>query len=339
MTLLLEPTAGVQVHASTLLVTASGHYVVAWFAGSHEGAADSTIHVLSSDDGAVRPIAPQDAVPHWNPVLAAGPDGATWLFYKRGHRIDEWTTWRCTSTDGGRTWSPPAELVSGDASGGRGPVRQAPVQVGELWVAPGSVEVWEPPRWDCFMDVSADAGRTWRQVRLPLDHDAVRGAGCIQPTLVALPDGTLVTLTRSSAGAVFRSVTRDPCSWPGLRPTTLPNNNSGIAAVGLADGRIVACHNDATDDWGARSRLVLSVSDDAGETWRQVRVVVDGAGGDASAPTGAPAGAAVTGVVTTGDGEYSYPAMQVVGDELWVSYSWQRRSIALERIRIAELSG
>lgn len=337
MTLLFRPTVGVQVHASSLLVTAPGRFVVAWFAGSHEGASDSTIQVLVSDTGVTTPIAPGDEVPHWNPVLADGPDGALWLFFKRGHRIDEWVTWRCTSADGGRTWSQPTELVPGDRSGGRGPVRQAPVPLGDLWVAPASVEVWDPPRWDAFMDISADGGRSWERVLLPLDHDAIRGAGCVQPALVLLPDGRLVALARSTGGAVYRSVTRDPWSWPALEPTTLPNNNSGIAAVALADGRIVACHNDATEDWGARSRLVLSESLDAGETWRQVGVVVDGAVADPSAPTGIPAGAAATGVVTTGEGEYSYPSMQVVGEELWITYTAERRSIVLDRVSLTSI--
>lgn len=330
--LLFEPAPGIQVHASSLLVRPSGDHVVAWFAGAHEGARDSTVHVLTSDDSTIRPIAPEDDLPHWNPVLADGPDGRTWLFFKRGHRIDEWTTWVCTSGDGGHSWSAPTELVPGDRSGGRGPVRQAPLLLGGLWLAPGSVEVWEPPRWDSFLDVSSDGGLTWEQVPLPLDHSAVRGAGCIQPAVVVLPDSRLVALTRSSGGSVHRSVTRDPYSWPALQPSTLPNNNSGIAAAALADGRIVVCHNDASDDWGARSRLVLSESDDAGRSWRRLAVVAEHAGADAA--TGQPSTVAATGVVTTGEGEYSYPSMQVVGDEAWITYSWQRRSIALERVRL-----
>lgn len=333
MTLLFEPVTGGQVHASTLLHLGPD-FLVAWFAGSHEGAANSTVHVYSSNGGRIRAIAPDDPLPHWNPVLAHGPDGRIWLVFKRGWRIDEWSTWVCHSVDDGRSWSAPAELVPGDRTGGRGPTRQAPLLVDGLWLAPGSVEVWDPPRWDSFIDVSDDAGRTWARTLLPLDHDAIRGAGCIQPCMLQLPGGELVVLTRSTAGAVFRSATRDPRRWPALEPTSLPNNNSGIAAVVLPDGRIVCCHNDATEDWGARSRLVLSVSDDGGVSWDCAGVVVDG--GDAAG--GAPAGAAATGVITSGDGEYSYPCLQVVGDELWTTFTWQRRSIALDRRPLGELA-
>lgn len=336
--LLFPPVPGVQVHASSLLVLDDGSFLVAWFAGSHEGATDTSIHVMRSVGAAteVVEVAPHDELPHWNPVLAGGPDGKLWLFFKRGWRIDEWTTWVCRSDDRGLTWSMPREMVPGDTSGGRGPVRQAPLPSGDLWIAAGSVEEWETPRWDCFMDVTADRGRTWQRVGIPLDHASVPGAGCIQPCLVQSLDGTLVALARSTAGAVFRSATRTPYSWPPLQPVDLPNNNSGIAAVALPDGRIVACHNEATTDWGARSTLVLSESRDAGLTWERKHVVVDGSAAltdDSSPPAdGTPTSASASGVVTSGDGEFSYPSMVLVGPELWLTYSWQRRSIALVRV-------
>lgn len=335
--LLTHPADGVQVHASTLLPRSSGVLLAAWFAGPHEGHPGTGIQVLRRNGAESRltPIAPDDPEPHWNPVLAEGPDGQVWLFYKRGHRIDRWTTWVVRSPDEGLTWSRPAELVPGDVSGGRGPTRQPPLIHRGLWLAPGSVEVWEPPAWDSFIDISPDGGDSWRRVMLSLDHTSVRGAGCIQPCLVELAGGDLVVLTRSTAGRVFRSTTRDPFHWPALAATGLPNNNSGIAAVALPDGRIACLHNDAADDWGARSRLVLSVSADAGISWTPVRTVVDGAdvaGSDRPASDGAPLSASATGIVTTGEGEYSYPAMVVVEDRLWASFSWQRQSIALVKL-------
>lgn len=327
--LLFPPSHGTQVHGSTLLVR-DHEVLVAWFSGPHEGATESTIHVLRRAQGlsTITALEQHDELPHWNPVLAEGPDGRVWLFFKRGVSIDEWTTWVCRSGDGGRTWSLATELVEGDRSGGRGPVRQQPLTHRGLWLAPGSVEVWSPLAWDSFIDISDDGGLTWEQTSLPLDHASIQGAGCIQPCLVRLPHGELVTLARSTAGRVFRSATDDPRSWPPLEPTALPNSNSGLAASVLPDGRIIVAHNDASDNWGGRARLLLSASTDGGHSWATVRKVEDG--GRAGAE-GRPIATARTGVVTTGDGEFSYPSMSIVDDEVWITYSWQRRSIALVR--------
>ncbi|WP_152024723.1 exo-alpha-sialidase [Tessaracoccus flavescens] len=274
---------------------------------------------------------------HWRPMSRCRtgtrssrtrPTAEIWLFFKRGHTIDAWTTWVGRSEDCGRTWSELAELVPGDTSGGRGPVRQSPLRIDDAWLAPGSVELWDPPTWDCFIDASTDGGVTWRRTPVPLDHATLRGAGCIQPALVPGTGARLVMLTRSTEGRVFRGATDDPTDWPPLTPTTLPNNNSGIAAVALPDGRIWCAHNEASGDWASRSRLVISSTSDDGLTWQRVTVLEDGvAEGD-----GTPVTAAATGVVTDGVGEFSYPAMVVVGDEVWLTWSWQRRSIAFERL-------
>lgn len=322
--------SGTQCHASSVLVQGDS-VLVAWFAGSHEGAADTRVHLARgprAGDFAASTVVADSPVPHWNPVLANGPDGLVWLFFRRGPRIDTWATWVSRSADGGATWSEASELVPGDDTGGRGPVRQAPLWYGKNWVAPGSVEVWsEPPRWDSFVDLTTD-GKRWRRVGLPLDHASVPGAGSIQPTLVVGSRGQLVVLTRATGGAVLRSETDDPDRWPILEACGLPNNNSGLATVAMPDGRLACVHNTSTDDWGTRNTLVVSTSTDDGLTW-VTRVTLEDA---VSGANGQPEVAAASGVVTSGDGEYSYPSAAVVEDEVWVTYTWQRRRIAWARV-------
>ena len=55
------------------------------------------------------------------------------------------------STDGGKSWSQAAELVPGDVSGGRGPVKNKPLLLptGRI-LAPASTE---QGRWLCFADI------------------------------------------------------------------------------------------------------------------------------------------------------------------------------------------
>src|SRR5690606_32728876 len=129
-----------QAHASTVLAV-DGDLLAAWFAGEHEGSPDTRIWLARRPAGAARWTAPEIVVEggeaHWNPVLALGPDGAVWLFAKRGPLISRWTTWVRRSVDGGRTWSPEYPLVPGDV-GGRGPVKNPPLLLGDgTWLAPG----------------------------------------------------------------------------------------------------------------------------------------------------------------------------------------------------------
>ena len=343
----LSPAGLPQSHASTLLVRADGSLLVAWFSGSHEGAADSRILVTGGVPGQFpEPHIVGDApVAHWNPVLADGPDGRIWLFFRRGPSIEAWTTWVCHSSDGGCTWDEPSEVVPGSHS--RGPVRQAPVWSAGWWIAPGSVEVWSPePRWDCFVDLTRE-GTTWSAVPIPLDHLAVAGAGAIQPAVCRGSAVGLVALARSSGGRVLRSATDDPTDWPPFAPCQLPNNNSGLAAVTLDDGTIVCAHNPGEEDWGSRSPLVLSVSHDDGLTWRRAATLDDGTArtGPVEKPLpvrsqlndGSPSGAFATGVVTSGIGEYSYPSIAVTAEAVLVTYTWQRLGIALAEVPLAEL--
>jgi predicted neuraminidase len=324
--------AGTQCHASTVAV-AGGHPVVAWFAGTREGTCDNRIHVAGP--GGTRVLDTGRDVAHWNPVLAPGPDGALWLFCKVGERISEWVTLVTRSHDGGATWEPVHELVPGDRSGGRGPVKNPPLSTPDgLWLAPASVEEWgDPPRWNPFVDVSADGGRTWERVLIPVDRSALRGAGHIQPALWWGAAGP-VALLRSTEGRAHRAGSPDGGrSWTAAEPTDLPNGNSGLSAVALPSGRVACVHNPSATDWGPRCPLVVSVSDDDGWSWRQVLVLDDGAD---------PAGGFAPGdggVVTSGAGEYSYPTAVLDGDRILVSYTWQRRGIVLAAVPLTTLQG
>lgn len=339
-----------QSHCSSPLVLADGTLLVAWFAGDHEGAANVRVVLArGSIDGPYETVVlfEDSGICHWNPVLTVGPDGEVWLFFKRGPSIDSWVTFVSGSSDSGATWSDPVELVPGDKSGGRGPVRHPPLPYQGSWVAPGSLEVWgAEPRWYCFVDVFRDDA--WVRVAVPLDH-RMRGAGCIQPALWETRTGELAMLCRSTAGAAYRSVTRDPYDWPELQPVGLPNNNSGLSVLALPSGRLVCAHNPGVEDWGARCPLVLSTSDDDGLTWDVAVVTVEDGSACEGVPgspavvatDGRPVSAAATGVVTSGAGEYSYPSVRLLDDQLLVIYTWQRRGIvaATVPLRLVEPVG
>ena len=340
-----------QCHASTVIESAGGNLLVAFFAGTREGADDNAIHLVRgaarhpraagrvATDGwswsrPARLTRVVDA--HWNPVLARSPLGRLTLFFKRGRPISRWQTWRMTSEDDGHTWSPADELVPGDR-GGRGPVRNPPLVLpsgrwvaGALTEAAGSGGV--PSRWDCFADVSDDDGATWiRSEDIAIDHSSIRGPGVIQPTVWNGPEG-LVFLMRSSTGRAWRAVSTDEgATWTPAQETQLPNNNSALCAVRLPDGRVVCAHNTSDLPWGPRNELVLSVSTDEGRTWSQA-ATVDVLPRPTSTITPDDAG-----VDTDGEGELSYPTLITTPGGLVVSYTRERREIVVASVPLSSL--
>jgi predicted neuraminidase len=91
-------------------------------------------------------------------------------------------------------------------------------------------------------------------------------------------------------------------TWSALAATTLPNPNSGIDAITLADGRHLVVYNHATD---ARYPLDVALSKD-GVTWTRVRTLE-------SEPL--PSGYAYPAVIQTKDGR------------IHVTYTWDRKRI------------
>ncbi|GAB3424930.1 exo-alpha-sialidase [Flindersiella endophytica] len=318
-----------QCHASTLLPLPGGDFLAAWFGGTEEGAGDVGIWLgRRTSDGWTQPrqVAAEPELPHWNPVLfATGPDEIA-LFYKVGTQIPAWRTRVIRSADGGETWSPPSELVPGD-SGGRGPVKNKPIRLHDGTIAaPASLE---GDRWDAFADLSTDQGATWTASELvPMDLPTPAGRrGLIQPALWEPAPGTLRMLARSTEGWVYTSTSTDGgASWEPARPTTLPNNNSGIDATPIAGGAHVVCaYNPVSANWGARTPLVLAVSTDAyGETWTP-GPVIDDVDDQPDA--------------RTGRAELSYPAVVPYADGIAMTYTWQRRGIAFAIVPGAELIG
>jgi predicted neuraminidase len=267
-------------------------------------------------------VADSEALPHWNPVLFLAPDGTVYLYYKVGKSIPDWQTWFITSADGGQTWSSPQELVPGDR-GGRGPVKNKPIVASNgTWLAPASRE---GVYWDCFVDISMDSGRSWQSSKpVPVEHATFSGRGVIQPTLWESEPGKVHMLMRSTCGFVCRSDSTDyGLTWSPVYPTTLLNNNSGIDLVQLPGGNLILAHNPVGQNWGPRTPLVLSISQDNGFSWETLLTMEhEGASQSAGASTG------VSGVHTGSSAEFSYPSVIPSGSGVALAYTWKRKRIA-----------
>ena len=306
-------------HASTVVELCNGCVLAAWFGGTAEKNRDVGVWGATRTEAGwsvPRLLAKVRNSPHWNPVLFVAPDGRVHLFFKVGDHIPIWETWRIISDDEGETWTEAQELIRGDR-GGRGPVKNKPIVLSDgIWLAPASVE---GDRWDVFVDRSEDGGETWVAGGLvPLDRSRFEGAGVIQPTLWESAPGHVHMLMRSTCSRICRSDSRDYGeTWSPVRPTSLPNNNSGIDLARLPDGTLALAYNHVAGDWAARTPLCIALSFDNGETWPR-RLDIE-----------------------TAAGEFSYPAIIPTSAGIGLTYTWRRERIAfwqgsIERIPEAD---
>jgi predicted neuraminidase len=301
-----------QCHASTLAETDRG-LVAAWFGGTKEKDPDVGIWSSYFDGGEwSKPVEWANGVQHkgkrhpcWNPVLWQAPgDGLTYLFFKVGPDPKTWWGEVMVSYDRGRSFRERRRLPEGID----GPVRGKPIQLPDgTLLCPSSTE--HNNDWRFHFEVltkldKPELGPSWQRFEPETQPYQV-----IQPTLLTLADGSLRSLYRSKNKRIIANRSTDGGrTWSELEETNLPNNNSGVEALTLADGRHLLLYNhlggDREDGWGKRNVLNLAVSRD-GLEWE-----------------------AVAFVEKEEKGEFSYPAMIQAKDGLvHMTYTWNRQKV------------
>jgi predicted neuraminidase len=288
-----------QAHASTI-VESQGVVIAAWFGGSAEGKSDIGIWSSRFEDGRwTAPVEIADGVdspakrhPCWNPVLFQPKSGPLILFYKVGPSPSAWWGLMKTSVDGGKTWTSAKRLPEGIL----GPIKNKPIQFEDgIILCPSSTE---DNGWRIHFERTTDLGRTWSATP-PLNDGKEFGA--IQPTLLRHKSGAIQALGRTRQGRIFQIWSEDGGkTWDRMSAIALPNPNSGIDAVTLADGRFLLVYNRSEK---SRTPLNVAISSD-GVAWTDVLVLEDT------------------------PGEFSYPALIQAGDgSVHVTYTWNRTKI------------
>jgi len=301
-------------HAATIVELHGGELLCAFFGGTAEGDPDVEIWLARKPPGEewTAPVSVADGVqpgggrfPAWNPVLFQPRGGDLMLFYKVGPDPESWWGLVRTSTDGGRTWSDARRLGDGLI----GPVKNKPVQLRDGTILSGSST--EDDGWLVHVERSTDGGRTWQRIG-PLN--AGTGIGAIQPALMTYGDGRILmyTRTRSEHGFIAESRSEDGgLSWTPLAAAVLPNNNSGLDAVTLRDGRQLLVYNHSTRTqagMGHKGRGILNVSlSRDGRLW-EAALILD--------------------YLDAPGKQFSYPAVIQARDGLvHIVYTWHRERI------------
>ena len=306
-----------QCHASCLLPLTDSHMLCAFFAGTHEKHNDVGIWLSEFDEKHWLPprlVAKVSDEPHWNPVLFHTAHGIR-LVFKVGAEIRSWRSYTMLSIDGGKNWSLPIQYPASKAVG---PVRSKPLLLSNNFLLAPSSE--EEGNWLPYVDLSTNDGCTFERFSaIPINQqspeasDYLSGRGAIQPTLWESAPGNIHALLRTSAGYIYRSDSTDyGYTWCCAYPLELPNNNSGIDIDQASNGMLYLACNPVRGDFAARTPLCIYVSNDNATTFSLFSVIDN--------TTHDP--------LTGHTAEFSYPSLAIQNNHLFLTYTWNRRTIA-----------
>ncbi len=295
-------------HASTVVETPTG-LVAAWFGGTREGNNDVCIYLSHYSEGKwSTPFMAADGFINdstryacYNPVLYQVPGGELLLFYKIGPNVQGWTGWMKRSNDNGRSWTKATQLPDGIL----GPIRNQAYLADGILICPSSTE---KGGWKVHFEFTEDNGKTWSRGPDLNDGKSISG---IQPAILRQDANTLQALCRSQDRTINETWSYDNGkTWSPLQQTSMPNNNSGIDAITLKDGRHLLVYNNVKppesekEGWGARSPLNVAISQD-GKKWDPLLVLENDPGL-----------------------EFSYPfVIQAEDGKIHITYTWKRRRI------------
>ena len=243
------------------------------------------------------------------------PNGELLLFYKIGFNVADWTGWLVRSKDNGKTWTSPEALPRGFL----GPIKNKPEWIEGHILCPSSTEV---NGWQVHMERTDSKCKHWEMIG-PLDSEfsvltqfrkqknaKEEPIYAIQPSILKLGNDRLQILCRTRNANISTAYSKDNGhTWSKMvLMKNLPNNNSGIDAVTLKDGRHILVYNDfSTLDGtpkGPRNPLCVAISND-GEVWKKVLTLEN-------SPIK----------------EYSYPSViQSKDGKIHVVYTWRRQRI------------
>ena len=317
----LPDTGAPSVHAASLIALKDGAIRAFWFAGSREGAPDVVINTSVFDPQAARWSAPTVVMDRvsaekglsryiaklGNPVPARMADGRMQLFFVTVS-IGGWAGSSISSVisdDEGLTWGRPQRLISSPLINLSTLVKSPAITFTDGRLGLPAYHEWIG-RFGEFLRIEASQVIDKRRMS--------SGRGAIQPVVFA--DGP------QEASAFFRqtrpssqpkqipvSETKDAGqSWVVSKDLEIPNPNSALAALTLANGTKLMVLNNIE---AARYRLVMVMCEPNSTQWRVIQVLED----DET-------------LLNNLHREFSYPYLiSANGEDAHLAYTWNRQKI------------
>ena len=293
-------------HASTITETKQG-LLAAWFGGTHENHPDVCIYTSSCIKGKWSPpelvadgiVNDTLRYPCWNPVLFKRDNGDIVLYYKVGKDPRSWWGMYKISKNEGKTWSGASQIPDSLL----GPIKNKPESIKNGTILyPTSIETRQS--WNVYLESSDQKLKHWEKTNI--DNN---GINAIQPTILFHENGKIQMLCRTKEKRVAETWSDDQGkTWTPLQLTSLPNNNSGLDAVTLKNGRHLLICNPI--EKGRNKISVLSSAD--GKIWDNLIVLED-----------------------QPKGEFSYPAIiQAKDGTVHITYTYNREKIKYVKLEI-----
>lgn len=323
---LLLPQVAPSAHAAALAADAEGQPLLAWFAGSREGAADVNIYFSRFSAGAwsvPRAVASRQQAQAasgrylrklGNPLLARDGEGRLHLWFV-SVSVGGWAGASLNhqlSRDGGATWSAPRRLVTAPFLNVSTLVRNPPLLLqGGGFALPVYHEFFS--KHGEWLLLAADGETVLDKARMPAARPL------LQPAVAPTSAGLLAVLRDAGPGPGALRTARSADGgrhWQEGPALAIANPNSAAAMIRLADGRLLLACNPIVQN---RNRLSLWLSGDQGASWREAWVAESSPGGGE---------------------EYSYPALLQGGDgQVHLVYTWNRQTIKHVRLPLGVLAG
>ncbi len=317
----LPDTGAPSVHAASLIALKDGAIRAFWFAGSREGAPDVVINTSVFDPQAARWSAPTVVMDRvsaekglsryiaklGNPVPVRMADGRMQLFFVTVS-IGGWAGSSISSVisdDEGLTWDRPQRLISSPLINLSTLVKSPAIPFADGRLGLPAYHEWIG-RFGEFLRIEASQVIDKRRMS--------SGRSAIQPAVFT--DGP------QEASAFFRqtrpssqpkqipiSDTKDAGqSWVVTKDLEIPNPNSALAALTLANGTKLMVLNNIE---AARYRLVMVMCEPNSTQWRVIQVLED----DET-------------LLNNLHREFSYPYLvSANGEDAHLAYTWNRQKI------------